>query len=118
MTRLSTSKPRRTFVVEHYRPGLSDGELRQLAERVRDAVAAMGRAGRSIRYVSSTLVPEDDYFQTVVEATSERVVRDAHERAGVSFERISVAIPIEEPPKPPPAPIQVRMLDAPFTEDA
>jgi hypothetical protein len=42
------------------------------------------------------VVPEDDYFQSVLEATSERLVREAHSRAGISFERISVAIPIDD----------------------
>jgi hypothetical protein len=44
------------------------------------------------------VVPEDDYFQSVLEATSERLVREAHSRAGISFERISVAIPIDDMP--------------------
>ena len=56
----------------------------------------MGRVGKPIRHLSSTVVPEDDYFQSVLEATSERLVREAHARAGISFERISVAIPIDD----------------------
>jgi hypothetical protein len=82
-------------VVDHYRPGLERDELRYQAERVRDAVIEMGREGKAIRCLSSTVVPEDDYFQSVLEATSERLVREAHTRAGTSFERISVAIPID-----------------------
>jgi hypothetical protein len=41
-------------------------------------------------------VPEDDYFQSVIEATSERLLREAHEHAGITLERISVAIPIDD----------------------
>jgi hypothetical protein len=105
----ATTTPR-TFVVDHYRPGLNADELRQLAEGVRDAAVEMGRAGKPIRCVSSTVVPEDDYFQTVFEAKSERLVREAHARAGISFERISVAIPVDDVPS---GPIHVAMTDAP-----
>jgi hypothetical protein len=90
----------RTFVVDHYRPGLNGEELRQFAERVRDAAVEMGRAGRPIRCVSSTVVPADDYFQTVLEATSERLVWEAHSLAGITFERISVAILIDDVDRP------------------
>jgi hypothetical protein len=85
---------RHTYVVEHYRPGLKADELRAQAERVRDAVGAMERAGRAIRCLSSTVVPDDEYFQSVIEASSERLVRQAHDRAGVTFERISSALTI------------------------
>jgi hypothetical protein len=95
VTRRAATTTRQTYVVEHYRPGLSSDELRHLAERVRDAVVDMGRAGKAIRCLSSTVVPEDEYFQSVLEATSERLVREAHARAGISFERISAAIPID-----------------------
>ena len=84
-----------TYVVDHYRPGLAGDGLRHQAERVRDAVAEMARAGKPIRWLSSTVVPEDDYFQSMIEATSESFVREAHERAGITFERVSAAIPID-----------------------
>jgi hypothetical protein len=84
------------YVVDYYRPGLNKDELRYLAEGVRDAIIAMGRAGKAIRHVSSNVVPEDDYFQSVIEASSERLVQEAHTRADVSFERISLAIPISD----------------------
>jgi hypothetical protein len=64
-------------------------------ERVRDIVLEMGQAGKGIRYLTSTVVPEDGYFQSVLEAMSEDLIREAHEGAGISFERISVAIPID-----------------------
>jgi hypothetical protein len=96
VTRRTATTSRHTYVVEHYRPGLNGDELRHLAERVRDVVVDMGQAGKAIRCLSSTVVPEDDYFQSVLEATSERLVREAHARAGISFERISVAIPIDD----------------------
>ena len=57
-------------------------ELLSLAERVRDAVIEMGEAGKAITHVSSTVVPEDDYFQSVLKASSGRLVREAHAHAG------------------------------------
>jgi hypothetical protein len=41
----------------------------------------MGRAGKVVSHVSSTVVPEDYDFQSVIEASSERLVPDAHRRA-------------------------------------
>jgi hypothetical protein len=68
-----------------------------MAERVRAAVIEMGQAGKAISYVSSTVVPEDAYFQSVIEATSGFLVREAHAHAGISIERIAVAIRIDDP---------------------
>ena len=87
---------RRTYVIDHYRSGLDRDELRHLAERVRDAATVLAREGMAIRWMSSTVVPDDEYFQSVIQAASKRLVREAHVRAGVSFERISVAIPIDD----------------------
>jgi hypothetical protein len=94
VTRRTTATTRRTYVVEHYRPGLNGEELRHQAEKVRDVVVDMARCGEAIRYLSSTVVSEDDYFQSVLEAASLRLVKDAHTRAGISYERISVGVPI------------------------
>jgi hypothetical protein len=93
VTRRAT--PPTTFVVEHYRPGLNGEDLRQQAERFRDVVMEMTRAGKTINHLSTTVVPEDDYFQSVLQASSEGLVREAHRRAGTSFERISVAFRID-----------------------
>jgi len=94
VTRRTTTTTRQTYLVEHYRSGHNGAELRDQAERVRDAVVDMTRSGKAIRYLSSTIVPGDDYFQSVLEAASKRLVREAHSRAGISIERISVAVPI------------------------
>jgi len=94
--RRSATAARRAYVVDHYRPGRGGDELRQEAERLRDAVVDLGRAGNAITWLSSNVMPDDDYFQSVLEATSERLVREAHALAGVSLERISLAIPICE----------------------
>ena len=79
-----------TYLVEHYQPGVDAAGLRRAASRLRDAAAALGEAG-GLRYVRSTIVPEDEAFFSLLEVRSERLVREAHARAGVPFERITRA---------------------------
>lgn len=85
---------RNTYLVEHYRPGISAEELRRCAARLRQTVNQIEREGGQVGYLSATIVPADDYFLSVLDAPSEQLVRDALERAGVPFERISAAIAV------------------------
>ena len=87
---------RQSFLVEHYRPGLSVSELEQAAARARDAVRELERAGEPVRFRHSTIVASDESFLCVVEALSEELVRAAYARASVPFERISVALTEEQ----------------------
>ena len=48
LTRQTATMARRTYVVDHYRPGLKDDDLPHLAERVRGVVVEMSRAGLPI----------------------------------------------------------------------
>lgn len=80
-----------TYLVEHYRPGLGVEALRHTAALVRAAARAMEDEGRAVRYVSSTIVPADESFLSLFEASSEELVREAYARAAVPFERISLA---------------------------
>lgn len=84
-----------TFLVEHYRPGLAVDSLRRTAELVRASAAELEGKGRALRYVRSTLVPDDEAFLSIFEAASEGVVREAYARAGIEFERISKVIAAE-----------------------
>lgn len=81
-----------TYLVEHYRPGVTVEALRGAAALVRDATAALEREGRDVRYLRSTIVPSDEAFLSLFEAGSERVIREAYARAGIPFERISRTI--------------------------
>lgn len=92
MPRVETDAPG-TFLVEHYRPGLTPDELGAYAARVRDATTEMERAGKPIRYLSATIVPTDESLLCVFEAASEHLVREAYARAGIPFERITAVIP-------------------------
>jgi hypothetical protein len=90
--RQSEPQARQAYLVEHYRPGLEPEELGRLATRVRESVAELGREGRPVRYLRSTIVPGDESFLLVIEAASEELVREVYTHAGVSFERLSAAV--------------------------
>ncbi len=83
---------RQTFLVEHYRPGLDAEELGRWVGRVHEAISALEREGRPLRFLRSTIVPRDEAFLCVVEAESEQLIRAAYARAEIPFERISTAI--------------------------
>jgi len=81
-----------SYLVEHYRPGTSVGDLRAWADRLGAAAAELEREGEAIRLVRTTIVPADESLLCVFEAQSEAVVRTAYGRAGLRFERISAAL--------------------------
>jgi hypothetical protein len=79
-----------TFLVEHYWPGVTEGELRDAAARVR--ASSDGMAG--LRLLRVTLVPEDEAALCVFAADSAALVVEAYGRAGVRFERILDAVEV------------------------
>jgi len=92
MTREQRPEPRTTFLVEHYRPGRDAAQLSSSVARIREITAEMERAGEPVRYLSATIVPDDESFFCLIEAASQEVVSDAYGRADVPFERVSAAI--------------------------
>ena len=92
MTRTDAGR-RETFLVEHYRPGLTAEELGAWAARVRATTDEMEREGKAVRYVRATIVPADEWLICVLEAASEALVREAYARAELPFERITAVIP-------------------------
>jgi hypothetical protein len=92
MTREQRLEPRKTFLVEHYSPGRDVAQLSSSIERIREIVAEMERIGEPVRYLSATIVPNDESFFCLIEAASEEVVSDVYGRADVPFERVSAAI--------------------------
>jgi hypothetical protein len=95
MARTGTDAPE-TFLVEHYRPGLTVDELGAWATRVRDAASELEREGKPVRYLRATIVPTDESLLCVFEAASEQLVREAYARADIPFERITAVIPAKE----------------------
>ena len=84
---------RQTYLVEHYRPGFTVEALQQCATRIRVAADEMGRQGKPVRYVRSTIVPADESLLCLLEAATEELVHETYARAGIPFDRISPAIP-------------------------
>jgi len=80
-----------TYLVEHYRPNSTAADLHEMVTRVREAVDALEREGRQVRFRHSTIVTADESFLCVVDAETEDLVQMAFDRANVSFERISAA---------------------------
>jgi hypothetical protein len=93
----AVAEARQTYLVEHYRPGLTVDGLKQWAVRVREAAGELGREGKPVRYLRSTIVPADESLLCVLEAAGEELVREAYARAGLPFERLSIVL-CEEPP--------------------
>jgi len=91
-----SSEATETYLIELYRPGVRVDALTQMAAGVRDTVTQMQREGEHVAFVSSTIVPRDEYLQCVLQAASELLARDAFTRAGITFERISTAISVKE----------------------
>jgi hypothetical protein len=87
-----TSNSGNVYLVEHYSPGMTVDGLGCRATRLRETAVALGSEGRAVRYLRSTIVPADEALMCVFEADSEELVRDVYARAGVPFERLSVAI--------------------------
>jgi len=92
MAREQRPEPRKTFLVEHYSPGRDATQLSSSIARIREIVTEMERAGEPVRYLSATIVPNDESFFCLIEAASEEVVSDVYGRADIPFERISAAI--------------------------
>ena len=88
--------PRQTYLAEHYGPGRQVEQLTQSAGLVRAAILEMESAGEPISYLRSTIVPKDQAFLCVIEASSEELVGQAYTRAGVGVDRISAAISLED----------------------
>jgi hypothetical protein len=85
-------EPTTTFLVEHYWPGVTASGFSAAAESLREASEAIAAAGGALRYLHSTLVPEDEAAFCVFDASSRLLVEEAYARAGVRFERILDAV--------------------------
>ena len=80
------------FLVEHYWPGVTQASFADATERVAAAVRRLADSGAEIRFMHSTLVPEDEAAFCVLSADSEQQVVDAYGAAGIRFERILPAV--------------------------
>jgi len=81
-----------SFLVEHYRPGITPDTFRAAMARVRASAAEMRRDGSAVRCLHSTFVPEDEAMLSVIDAASRELVEQLFARAGVRVDRIVTAL--------------------------
>ena len=75
------------YVAECFWPGVQDGDLRLLDERVHAAASELARSGEHVRYLGSILMRGDEVVLCQLEGTAE-AVREIAIQAQVPFERI------------------------------
>ena len=81
-----------TFLVEHYWPGVTESGFSAAAESLRRAADTIAAAGGTLKYLHSTLGPDDEAAFCVFDASSRSLVEQAYADAGVRFERILDAV--------------------------
>ena len=82
--------------MERFLPGVPDDELARIGERARDACRRLAAAGVEVRYLGSTLVPEDESCFCLFEASSRADVERANQESGLSYVRLSQAVATDE----------------------
>ena len=94
---LAGNDSQNTFLVEHYRPGIGVEAFSEAAQRMCGVAEEMDTAASPIRFLHSTLVPEDETAFCVFRAPSQAIVEEAYQRAGVPFDRIVSALELGQP---------------------
>jgi hypothetical protein len=77
------------YVVERYLPGVSRNALERELARLEQVTR-----GTPVRYLGSTIVPDDEACFCQFEGPSEEAVADANRRAGLPFDRIVTAVAV------------------------
>jgi hypothetical protein len=80
------------YLVERYWPGIDEPHLRAVLPNLERAAREMRDEGQSVEHVTSILMPADQVVFTLIDASSEAVVRELNERADLRIDRIAVAI--------------------------
>jgi hypothetical protein len=83
-----------TFLVEHYWPGVTREAFELAADKMRKSADELSADGSVIRFLHSTLVPDDEAAFCVFAASSSALVAEAYRRAGVAYERILDALDV------------------------
>ena len=82
------------YVVERYLPGLTERDLRRSLERLSEVTREPRDEGARVRYLGSTIVPEDEACFCQFEGPSEAAVAEANRQAEVPFDRIVAAVAV------------------------
>jgi hypothetical protein len=85
------------FIVERYLPGLDRAALQRSLDQLEQAVAEMRGEGTAVRYLGSTIVPDDEACFCQFEASAAADIAEANRRAGVPFDRIVDAVAAPTP---------------------
>jgi hypothetical protein len=83
---------RATYLVECFWPGVTRDGVRAANARARKRVATLRRAGSSLRFLGSLLIPSDEvvFFQFTA-GSSEEVLRASRE-ADLPFDRVAASL--------------------------
>ena len=81
-----------SYLVETYVPGTQAQDARAAGRRARAAARKLSREGVSVRYIRTTLLPEDETCFHVFEADSHHAVAEACRLAGLEAPRIVPAV--------------------------
>jgi hypothetical protein len=73
-------------MVERYLPDLTPEDVRAHSRREQELIG--------VRYLRATYLPGDDLCFSLFEAPSREAVRQANDRAGMTYERISEAFDV------------------------
>ena len=85
------------YCLETYLAGGSPAALEAAAEHARAAAESFGARGRSVRYLRSTYLPEDETCLHFFAAASVEAVAEAARQAGLTGDRITRAIQGDQP---------------------
>ena len=80
------------FLAECLWPGVTQGELAELALRARRGAEATAGTSDEVRYAGSLLMPGDEVVFFVFEGSSSAAVEKVAAAAGIPFERIVEAV--------------------------
>jgi hypothetical protein len=81
-----------SYLVEIYVPGTQAQDVRAAGRRARAAARELSRNGVSVRYIRTTLLPEDETCFHLFEAASHEAVAEACRLAGLEAPRIVPAV--------------------------
>jgi hypothetical protein len=80
------------YVVERYVPGTAETDLECMFERLRRVTRELRTEGVHVRYLGSTIVPDDEACFCQFQAPSEQAVAAANQRAEAPFDRIVAGV--------------------------
>jgi hypothetical protein len=82
------------YVVERYIPEISRAEFERALERLSVTAQELWSEGADVRYLGSTIVPEDEACYCQFEGSSEELIAETNRRAGIAFDRIVPAVAV------------------------